>query len=85
MVSKNYTILNYLTFTAMKTSNVVITALMMEAVQTSETSVNSHQSTQRYNPEDSHLHSHRREKLKSCKDKFVSRYTFSSGSGGCLK
>jgi hypothetical protein len=31
-------------------------ALMMEAVQTSETSVNSYQSTLRYNPEDSHLH-----------------------------
>jgi hypothetical protein len=28
-------------------------ALMMEAVQTSETSVNSYQSTRRYNPEDS--------------------------------
>jgi hypothetical protein len=30
-------------------------ALMMEAVQTPETSVNSYQSTWRYNPEDSHL------------------------------
>jgi hypothetical protein len=30
-------------------------ALTMEAVQTSETLVNSHQSTRRYNPEDSHL------------------------------
>jgi hypothetical protein len=40
-------------------------ALMMEAVQTSETLVNSYQSTQLYNPEDSHLHSHRRENLKS--------------------
>jgi hypothetical protein len=30
-------------------------ALMMEAVQTSETSVNSYQSTRRYNPEDSHF------------------------------
>jgi hypothetical protein len=29
-------------------------ALMMEAVQTSETSVNSYQSTGRYDPEDSH-------------------------------
>jgi hypothetical protein len=44
------------------------TALMMEAVQTSETSVNSHQSTRRYNLEDdSHLPSHRRENLKSHK------------------
>jgi hypothetical protein len=32
-------------------------ALMTEAVQTSETLVNSHQSTQRYSPEDSHLQS----------------------------
>jgi hypothetical protein len=40
-------------------------ALMMQAVQTSESSVNSYQSTRRYNPEDSHLHSHRRENLKS--------------------
>jgi hypothetical protein len=40
-------------------------ALMMEAVQTSETSVYSYQSTRRYNPEDSHLYTHRRENLKS--------------------
>jgi hypothetical protein len=39
-------------------------ALMMEAVQTSETLVNSHQSTRRYNPEDSHLISDCRENLK---------------------
>jgi hypothetical protein len=32
-----------------------VIALMMEAVQISETSVNSYQSTRRYNPEDSHL------------------------------
>jgi hypothetical protein len=32
-----------------------IIALMMEAVQASETLVNSYQSTRRYNPEDSHL------------------------------
>jgi hypothetical protein len=43
----------------------MIIALMMEAVQTSETLVNSYQSTRRYNPEDGHLHSHRREILKS--------------------
>jgi hypothetical protein len=36
-----------------------VNALMMEAVQTPETSVNSYQSTRRYNPEDGHLHSHR--------------------------
>jgi hypothetical protein len=38
--------------------------VMMQAVQTSETSVNSYQSTRRYNPEGSHLHSYRRENLK---------------------
>jgi hypothetical protein len=31
-------------------------ALMMEAASTSETSVNFHQTKQRNNPEDSHLH-----------------------------
>jgi hypothetical protein len=40
-------------------------ALMMEAVQISQTSVNSHQSTRRYNPEDGHLHGHYRENLRS--------------------
>jgi hypothetical protein len=38
---------------------------MTEAVQTSETSVNSYQSTRRYNPEDSRLHSHCRENLRA--------------------
>jgi hypothetical protein len=38
--------------------------LMMKAVQTSET-VNSYQSTQCYNPEDIHLHTHHHENLKS--------------------
>jgi hypothetical protein len=37
----------------------------MEAVQTSETSVNFYQTTRRCNPEDSHIHTHRRENLKS--------------------
>jgi hypothetical protein len=32
---------------------------------TSDTSVNFYQTTQRYNPEDSHLHPRRRENLKS--------------------
>jgi hypothetical protein len=40
-------------------------ALMMEAVSTSETSVNFYQTTRRYNPEDSYLHSRRHENLKS--------------------
>jgi hypothetical protein len=42
-----------------------ITALMMEAARTSETLVNVYQTTRRYNPEDSHLRTHRRENLKS--------------------
>jgi hypothetical protein len=40
-------------------------ALMIEAVNTSETSVNFYQTTRRNNPEDSHLHTQRRENLKS--------------------
>jgi hypothetical protein len=39
--------------------------LMMEAARTSETLVNFYQTTGRYNPEDSHLRSHRLENLKS--------------------
>jgi hypothetical protein len=39
-------------------------ALMMEAASISETLVNFYQTTRRYNPEDSHLRSHRREKHK---------------------
>jgi hypothetical protein len=38
---------------------------MMEAASTSETSVNFYQTTRRNNPEDSHLHTRRRENLKS--------------------
>jgi hypothetical protein len=38
---------------------------MMEAASTSETSVNFYQTTRRYNPEDSHLRTYRRENLKS--------------------
>jgi hypothetical protein len=41
---------------------VEIIALMMEAARTSETLVNFYQTTRRYNPEDSHLRTHRREK-----------------------
>jgi hypothetical protein len=40
-------------------------ALMMEAARTSETLVNFYQTTWHYKPEDSHLHTHRRENLKS--------------------
>jgi hypothetical protein len=42
----------------------LFTALMMEAVRTSETLVNFYQSTRRYKPEDSHLRAHHRENLK---------------------
>jgi hypothetical protein len=42
-----------------------LTALMNGAVQTSETLVNLYQSTRRYNPEDRHLHTHRRENIKN--------------------
>jgi hypothetical protein len=42
-----------------------LSALMMEAAGTSETLVNFYQTTRRYNPEDNHLRTHRRENLKS--------------------
>jgi hypothetical protein len=38
---------------------------MMEAARTSESLVNFYQTTRHYNPEDSHLRTHRRENLKS--------------------
>jgi hypothetical protein len=41
-----------------------VSYLMMEAASTSETSVNFYQTTRRNNPEDSHLRTNRREKLK---------------------
>jgi hypothetical protein len=40
-------------------------ALMIEAVSTSKKSVNFYEATQRNIPEDSHLHTRRRENLKS--------------------
>jgi hypothetical protein len=40
-------------------------ALIMEAVNTSETSVNFYETTRRSIPEDYHLHTRRRENLKS--------------------
>jgi hypothetical protein len=39
--------------------------MMMEAGRTSETLVDFYQTTRRYNPEDSHLRTHRRENLTS--------------------
>jgi hypothetical protein len=44
----------------------VLIALMMEAAKISEKLVNFFQTTRRYNPEDSHFRTHRRENLKSC-------------------
>jgi hypothetical protein len=38
---------------------------MIEVARTSETLVHFYQTTRRYNPEDSHFHTHRRENLKS--------------------
>jgi hypothetical protein len=43
----------------------LIIALVMEAASTSETSVNLYQTARRNNPDDSHLHTRRRENLKS--------------------
>jgi hypothetical protein len=43
----------------------IIIALMMEAVRTSQTSVNIYLTTRQYIPEDSELHTRRREDLKS--------------------
>jgi hypothetical protein len=40
-------------------------ALMMEAASTSETSVSFYRTTRRNNPEDSNIHTRRRENLKS--------------------
>jgi hypothetical protein len=49
-----------------------LTALVMEAASTSETSVNSYQTTRRNIPDDSHLHTRRRENLKLTNLKQVS-------------
>jgi hypothetical protein len=43
----------------------IIRDMMMEAARSSETLVNPYQTTRRYNPEDRHLRTHRRENLKS--------------------
>jgi hypothetical protein len=46
-------------------ASIIMIALMMEGARTSETLVNFYQTTRRYNPEDGHLRTHRRENLKS--------------------
>jgi hypothetical protein len=46
-------------------SLVEIIRAKMEAVRSSETSVNFYQTTRRYNPEDSHLSTNSRDNLKS--------------------
>jgi hypothetical protein len=46
-------------------ASIIIIALIMDAASTSGTSVNFYQSTRHYNPEDSHLHTRRRENLNS--------------------
>jgi hypothetical protein len=46
--------------------------MMIEAVSTSEMSVNFYRTTQHNNPEDSHLHTHCHENLKSKRVEFVS-------------
>jgi hypothetical protein len=51
--------------TAASIIRAIIITLMMEAASTSETPVNFYQTARRNNPEDSHLHTHRRENLKS--------------------
>jgi hypothetical protein len=54
-------------YCAVLTASIIKTiALMMEAVRTSETSVN-YETTQRNNPEGCHLHTRRSKKLKSHK------------------
>jgi hypothetical protein len=51
----------------------LLIALMMEAAKTFETLVNFYQTTRRYNPEASHLRTHRRENLKSYLDSYINQ------------
>jgi hypothetical protein len=52
-------------FSACEGGCLLAIAMFMEAARTSETLVNFYQTTRRYNPEDSHLRTHRLENLKS--------------------
>jgi hypothetical protein len=56
----------------------------MEAARTSETLVNFYQTTRRYNPEDSNLHTHRRENLKSYLEIILAAPGAGSSILGCL-
>jgi hypothetical protein len=58
---------DYVQFKITSKMAVFAIALMMEAARSSETLVNFYQTTRRYNPEDSHLRTNRRENLKSYK------------------
>jgi hypothetical protein len=53
----------------------------MEAARTSETLVNFYQTTRRYNPEDSHLRTHRCENLKSYLLKWTDLIMKDAGTG----
>jgi hypothetical protein len=57
----------------------LLIALMIEAVSTSETSVNFYQTTRRDNPEDSHLHACSSENLKSHYLTFVLKLEINKG------
>jgi hypothetical protein len=48
---------------------IAMIALMMEAANTCEASVSFYRTTRCYNPEDSHVHTRRRENLKSYRKK----------------
>jgi hypothetical protein len=52
----------------------VLTASIIRAISISETSVNFYQTTRRSNPEDSHLHIHRRENLKSHRITYIVKF-----------
>lgn len=50
---------------------------MTEKARTSETFINLYNTTQYYNPADSHLHTHQREDLRSCMSRAVNTNTWS--------
>jgi hypothetical protein len=56
---------------------------MMEAARTSKTLINFYQTTRCYNPEDSNLHTHRRENLKSDFSRVKTPETCPGVGGSC--